>query len=167
MFSFKGPVFSFLLAFVACSCVNFQDKDDGPATPAAVESDSIGFQAALDAHLNAVRQHDFEALKRTVPASGPMHLVLPNGAHFATAEEFLSLHEEWFQDTSWTFETKILNTDIGDKIGLATTEIVYREPDRNGEPYFNRMIVSYGLEKIDGQWYVIKDHASSIEKSTD
>jgi len=29
------------------------------------------------------------------------------------------------------------------------------------------MIVSYGLEKIGDTWYIIQDHASSIEKSTD
>jgi len=38
---------------------------------------------------------------------------------------------------------------------------------RDGVPYFNRMIVSYDLENLDGAWYVIKDHASSVEKSTD
>ncbi|MCB0616701.1 MAG: nuclear transport factor 2 family protein [Phaeodactylibacter sp.] len=165
MFSFKGPVFSFLLAFVACSCVNFQDKDDGPATPAAVESDSIGFQAALDAHLNAVRQHDFEALKRTVPASGPMHLVLPNGAHFATAEEFLSLHEEWFQDTTWTMETKVQHIDPSADSGIALVEAINREPERNGKPYFHKMFITYSLKKVNGQWLVVYDHASTIEKS--
>ena len=29
------------------------------------------------------------------------------------------------------------------------------------------MIVSYDLQKINGQWYFIKDHANSIQKSTD
>lgn len=29
------------------------------------------------------------------------------------------------------------------------------------------MIVSYDLVKENGYWYVVKDHASSIEKSTD
>ena len=41
------------------------------------------------------------------------------------------------------------------------------EPERDGKPYFNRMHISYTLEKQNGQWYVIKDHASSVEKSTD
>ncbi len=49
---------------------------------------------------------------------------------------------------------------------MAVTEIVYREPEREGKPYFNRMIVSYDLEKIDGKWYIIKDHASSIESGS-
>jgi len=29
------------------------------------------------------------------------------------------------------------------------------------------MIVSYDLKKIDDKWYIIKDHATSVEKSTD
>ena len=55
---------------------------------------------------------------------------------------------------------------MGDKMGMAVTEIVYRETEREGKPYFNRMIVSYDLEKIDGKWYIIKDHASSIESGS-
>ncbi len=48
---------------------------------------------------------------------------------------------------------------------MATTEFLYKELERNGKPYFNKMIVSYTLEKTDGNWYIIKDHASSIEKT--
>jgi hypothetical protein len=96
-----------------------------------------------------------------------MQLILPNQEIVYTADKFIEFHEEWFKDTTWTFETKILNSEVDARIGMATTEIIYREPDRNGKPYFNRMIVTYLLENIRGQWYVISDHASSIEKSTD
>lgn len=27
------------------------------------------------------------------------------------------------------------------------------------------MIVSYGLEKINNNWYIIKDHATTVEKT--
>jgi len=46
-------------------------------------------------------------------------------------------------------------------------KIVYIEVDRNGKPYINRMIVTYVLEKINGNWYIEKGNASSVEKSTD
>jgi len=82
-------------------------------------------------------------------------------------DSFLAFHEAWFQDTSWTFTTEILNVEVGPEVGMAVTEVVYREPERDGVPYFNRMIVSYTLRKTDGKWYVIKDHATSAEKSTD
>ena len=94
-----------------------------------------------------------------------MQLILPSTEIIPTVEKFLAFHEEWFQDTIWSFETKILNTEIGDRIGMAVTEVIYREPERNGKPYFNRQIVSYTLEKIKDKWYVIKDHCTSVEKT--
>ena len=96
-----------------------------------------------------------------------MELILPQSKITYTSKEFLDMHKEWFQDTTWTFETKILNSKVDGNLGIATVEILYKEPDRNGKPYFNRMAVGYVLEKEDGKWYVIKDQACSLEKSTD
>ena len=96
-----------------------------------------------------------------------MQLILPAEEITEGVDAFMTFHENWFKAGNWSFETKILNTEISTQLGIAITEVIYREPARNGEPYFNRMIVSYTLEKYEGQWYIIKDHASSIAKSTD
>jgi hypothetical protein len=94
--------------------------------------------------------------------------LLANTKTTYTVDEFVNLHVEWFKDSTWTMKTKILNIDSGQYIGTATTEAIYREPNRNGKPYLNHMIISYVLEKSnDNNWYVIKDHASSLKKSTD
>lgn len=125
------------------------------------------FEATIRKDLDAVINRDLTALKSTMSPEGNMQLILPGMEIIDKVEGFMEYHKEWFADPNWTFETKVLNTEIGDTMGMAITEIVYREPERVGGPYFNRMIVSYDLKKIDGQWYIIKDHASSIEKSTD
>lgn len=67
----------------------------------------------------------------------------------------------------WTFETRILNHELGRDLAMVAVEIIYRETEQDGQPYFNRMIVSYDLIHKGGSWYVIKDHASSVPKSTD
>lgn len=105
-------------------------------------------------------------MESTLSPTGEMRLILPATEIISSVDGFMEYHRAWFKDTTaWTFETKILNTKIGDRVGMAVTEVIYREPERNGKPYFNRMNVSYVLEKIDGEWYVIKDHASSVEKT--
>ncbi len=129
--------------------------------------DKVAVQLLMKKHLDAVSNKDLKTLAATLPPTGEMQLILPASEITATAKEFLGFHENWFKNPDWTFETKILNTKVGQKLAMAVVEIVYREPLRGGKPYFNRMTVSYVLEKIDGQWYVIKDHASSVEKSTD
>lgn len=123
--------------------------------------------AVMNKHLNAVTNRDLNTLEATLSPDGEMQLILPGEDIIYTTDKFLEFHREWFKDTTWTFETKILNTDLGESFGMAVTELTYREPERNGKPYFNRQIVSYDLKKIDGNWYVIKDHCTSAEKSTD
>jgi len=126
------------------------------------------FTELMQKHLNAVTNKDLETLKGTLPPDGKMQLILPASEITHTVAEFKDYHKKWFAiDNGWTFETKILNTEVGTNQGMAIVETMYREPERDGKPYFNRMSISYDLKKINGQWYVIKDHASSIEKSTD
>ncbi|PHI19703.1 hypothetical protein CEQ90_11685 [Lewinellaceae bacterium SD302] len=126
------------------------------------------FLRTMRAHLDAVSNKDLTGLKATLSPDNKMQLILPGEEIMMTADSFLAFHQSWFQDENWTMETEILNTEIGHEKGIAVTQLIYREPERDGVPYFNRMIVTYGLEKQDdNKWYVIMDHASSSEKSTD
>lgn len=125
------------------------------------------FINTMQKHLDAVSNRDLQALQSTMSPEGKMYLILPGSEIIENADNFMEFHREWFKDSSWTFKAKILDTEVGEKYGMAITEIMYQEPEREGKPYFNRMIVSYDLEKVDGKWYIIKDHASSVQKSTD
>lgn len=121
----------------------------------------------MQKHLDAVTNKDLVALSETLSPDGQMQLILPQTEIIEGVDGFLKFHENWFAQPGWTFETKVLNSEIGERLAMVVVEIVYREDDRDGKPYFNRMIVSYDLKKNDNNWYVIKDHASSIKKSTD
>lgn len=160
-------LFSVLLILTTSCTENISNTTDDSDHELNEEQSEQAFVQTLEKHLNAVSNKDLKALKSTMHPEGKMQLMLPGSEIINSVDSFISFHENWFQDTTWTFETKILNTEIGGYIGLAITEIIYREPERNGEPYFNRMIVSYGLERLEDKWYIISDHASSVEKSTD
>lgn len=125
------------------------------------------FTERLEAHLEAVRNRDLESLKKTLSPKGNMLLILPKMEMTTTVADFLENQAAWFKEPNWTFETKIVATEVGVKMGMAVVEAIYREPNVKGKPYFNRMNISYDLKKYNGQWYVIKDQMCSIEKSTD
>ena len=151
-----------LLFLLACQS---EEKMALSETGKRTVSDSISFVQLLHKHLNAVSNKDLATLSTTFSPKGDMQLILPQSEITSTSKEFLDMHEEWFADTPWTFTPTILRTDIGQDYGSAIVETMYREPERNGKPYFNRMIVTYLLRKEGGQWFVIQDHASSIEKT--
>ena len=123
------------------------------------------FHATLQKLLQSIENKDLEAMKSTLAPNGEMQLILPNSPIIFTAKGFLDMHKEWFQDSTWTMKHQVLNAKVGDRIGIATVDAMYKEPNRNGKPYFNNLMVSYTLEKIENQWYLIKDHACSFEKT--
>ncbi len=164
-----GIGLSFLLfIFLAYSCTESAQNE---ISKESKEMDNAHnektFHATLERHLNAVSNRDLDVLKSTMHPKGKMQLILPATEIMNGVDAFMNYHEEWFAMPNWTFETKILNIEVGESHGIGITEVVYKEPERDGKPYFNRMTVSYALEKYEGSWYIIKDHASSIEKSTD
>lgn len=154
----------------SCNSVSEEKKETAISeenTNKANLNNELKFTQTLQNHLDAVSNKDLKSLQSTLSPDGTMILILPGSETTTTVTEFMDYHKEWFAIPDWTFETEILHIDIGDNFGMAITEIIYLEPNRDGVPYFNRMTVSYDLKKIDGYWYIVKDHASSIEKSTD
>jgi len=147
------------LVFVACK------QNNELANTTNLAENEAQFTAVLQKHLDAVTNKDLKTLESTMAPNGKMELIQPSSETVYGVDGFMNFHKEWFAVPNWTFTTKILSKDVGQLIGVATVEIRYQEPERNGKPYFNRMNVSYTLEKFDGQWYLIKDHASSIEKT--
>ena len=154
----------FFLFILLTSCTNEEKISKSKINS---EENKTEFIEAMEKHLAAVANKDLKTLASTFSPDGKVQLILPGEEIMYGAETFIEYHREWFQDTSWRMETEILNSTVGEDFGMAITQLTYHEPDRDGKPYWNRMIVSYDLQKQDNQWYIVKDHCTSVEKSTD
>ena len=139
-----------------------------PEPKVNTEAENItAFTATMEKHLAAISTKNLDSLASTMSPEGDMQLMLGGMETIVSVDSFMSFHETWFREPNWTFDTEILNIEVGERVGMAIVESMYREPERDGKPYFNRMTISYVLRKINNKWYVIKDHATSVEKSTD
>jgi len=156
-------MFISLLIAGFCSC-NTKLGNPESKEISQVQNEEL-FKSVLQKHLTAVANKDYKTLESTMSPDGKMELIQPSSETVYGVKGFMDFHQEWFDLPNWTIKTKVLSTDVGDKIGVATTEFYYEEPERNGKPYFNRLVVSYTLEKVNNEWFIIKDHASSIEKT--
>jgi ketosteroid isomerase-like protein len=123
--------------------------------------------AVMEKHLKAVSNRDIETLASTLSPDGDMLLILPETEIIEKASGFIENQSEWFETTNWTFETQILHSEVGETVASMVVEAIYKEPERDGKPYFNRMHISYVLKKVKGDWFVIRDHMVTVEKSTD
>ncbi|MDB4292742.1 nuclear transport factor 2 family protein [Maribacter sp.] len=123
--------------------------------------------AAMQTHLDAISNRDLKILESTLSPEGTMQLILPGTDIIENTAGFMDYHREWFKSAGWTIDSKILNSEAGETMAMVIVESLYQEAERDGQPYFNKMIVSYALKKINKKWYVIKDHMASVQKSTD
>lgn len=165
----KIPLFLILLvSMVSCTTKTKNVTIPQNASGISQLENDTQCKDALRVHLDAITAKDIATVKNTLPApNAPMHFILPDGTQMATAGEFIKMHDDWFKDTStdWKLDFTILYVHTNGNLGFALTEGMLTEPDRGGKPYFHKMYISYVLEKQDGKWLVIKDHASTIEKS--
>lgn len=159
----KKILFLFVLSATFISCK--EEKSNVEQVKVNPQQNEQQFVAALEKHLDAVERKDLKTLKSTMSPNGNMELIQPSMEVINGVDGFMKFHEDFFNHPNWSLKFKITSKNVGEKIGIATTEATYKEPERNGKPYFNRMTVTYALEKINDKWYIIKDHASSIEKT--
>lgn len=118
-------------------------------------------------HLDALTDKDLKSLAETMSPSGEMTLIMEGEGIKSSVDSFLDFHEKWFaNEAEWSLEATSVLTKPGLQLGFVTVESVYREPERNGKPYYNKLVTTYLLEKEkDGSWAVINDHYCSVEKS--
>jgi len=159
-------LYTICFSLLTLSCKTEPNKSREAVTPNPALNKEM-LLATMNAHMKAISNRDLKALKSTLSPNGNMQLILPGMEIIETVDGFTEYHREWFESEDWTVEYDILNSEVGETMGMVVMAFTYREPERDGAPYFNRMVISYDLRKIDGKWYVIKDHASSVEKSTD
>lgn len=159
-------LYSICLSVVFLSCKGEPEKKRIAGTPDSALNKEL-LLTSMNTHMRAIADRDLKVLQSTLSPQGNMQLILPGMEIIEKVDGFMEYHREWFAAKDWSFDYSILNSEVGETKAMVILSFIYKEPERDKKPYFNRMVASYDLQKIVGKWYVIKDHASSIEKSTD
>lgn len=159
-----------ILAIVVCGLASCQ-SDLSTESPSEEQvklqkqQDHKLFHATLRKHLKATADKDLTTLSSMMNPDGLMHMIRPNTPVIYSTESYLKFHESWFQDTQWSINTSITDSQVGDEIGMAVVLLRYEVPNRNGYAYWKELNVSYVLKKYGASWYVISDHSSAIRET--
>ena len=137
---------------------------DAHATPTEIGI-KLGFQNAISDHLYAIATKNTDMLKKTVPDSGAFNLIIPTGKMLTTVDEFLAGYEAMFADPESTFTSEVINSSYTSDFGTAVVYSTLEDPDRDGSPYFHKMLFTYNVKKLDGAWKIVSSHATTVEKS--
>ena len=119
------------------------------------------FHATLRQHLNATFNRDIETLESLMSPDGTMYMMRPNTQVIHSTDSYIDYHRKWFQDPEWKLSGVITDSHVG----TAIVDMRYEIPNLNGKAYWNELVISYVMKKVDNKWYVISDHSTSKRKS--
>lgn len=158
----------FLGLTLLVSCQNDPAPQTSSKTTAEVtKANHKAFHSTLKAHINAISKRDIQTLTNLMHPSGTMHMMRHNTPVIYSTDRYIKYHNLWFEDNTWKLTAQITDSNVGQKLGWALVDVTYRNEKPNTKFYTNKMLITYVMEKVDDQWYVISDHATSVEKTFD
>ena len=163
-------IYILLLGLLLLSCQNESSTNTSTATTSTAETrkaDHKAFHSTLKKHIHATSNRDINTLTTMMHPSGTMHMMRPNTPVVYSTDRYIKYHTSWFEDKNWSLSSQITDSNVGEKLGWALTDVTYRNEKPGTKFYTNKMSITYVMEKVDGQWYVISDHSTSVKKTVD
>ncbi|MCL2349848.1 MAG: nuclear transport factor 2 family protein [Defluviitaleaceae bacterium] len=115
------------------------------------------FESALNLHLKAISDRDFESFKNFLCPEHNCIVILPNGHKIEGYNEVLDFHKDWFADSDWSIECKILDAFSISDAGYALLDVVYQDIDADNMPYKLAYYLSMIFTKAGGKWILLRD----------
>jgi len=120
------------------------------------------FDAALEAHFNAIANRDIDAFKSHLTRGDTLYTVVQNGHAFTTPAETIEIHKQWFQDPNWIWEGKVVHKVVGEDVAMALINYEYR-PTADATPFSTWLVYVFQLQ--EGQWRIVHDQNTALDYS--
>lgn len=121
------------------------------------------FRETLDAHLDAIRRRDAEALMATLPPpDASIVLITAEGALVRSVEEFEGMHRGWFASKTWTLEVEPVEVFESADLGVAVLRLDFRDEPPEGPAVRQSSFLTLVFARIDGRWAMVQDQNTPI-----
>lgn len=120
------------------------------------------FRETLDKHLRAIRERDLSALIETLP-DRTLTLIMSDGRMVLSVQGFVDLHRDWFAQTTWSLDTKVVTSEETAQMGYATIHLDYRDESPGGGHTRQASYLTLIFALRDGKWAMILDQNTPIK----
>ena len=118
------------------------------------------FDAALQAHFDAIANRDIEAFKSHLTRGETLYTVVQNGHAFTTPSETIEIHNQWFQDLDWTWDATVIHKVVGEDVAMALIKYEYR-PKPSAIPFSTWL--TYVFQVQEGEWRIVHDQNTALD----
>jgi len=139
----------FVCALLIGSTINAQETEP-------VEK---SFDETLSEHLDAVINHKLQNYIGSLSKEN-ISMILPNGKLMATIEDIKTMHQEWFAESGWTFEYKIIRKSETEEMAYALLDVDYYNLDEQNTRDYRPFFLVVVFEKENGEWKLTHDQCT-------
>ncbi len=100
------------------------------------------------------------AFKNNLTRHKTLYTIVQNGHAFTTPEELVAVHEEWFRDSSWIWEGKVVHKVVGKDMAMAVIKYRYRANEK-ADGFETYLTYVFALE--DGEWRIVHDQNTALD----
>jgi len=148
-------VIALLLAFVACEPQPAPLAQGSAAEELAPEAPN--FRSTVEQHVAAISKRDFDGILATITESDSLTLIFPDGTLLRSRDAYISFHQEWFADSTWTMDIDLVR--LHEASGTALVRTAYEDdgPSSRREAW---LVLSFARE--NGFWRLVHDQNTRI-----
>src|SRR5438874_8694287 len=126
---------------------------------------AMTFTETLHTHLQAIMARDLEALRETLPAD-QLVLIMADGRLVTSINDFLHLHEGWFQHSTWSLDTELVHQRETSDLGVAVVRLEYRDHSPGHTAIQERSYLTLIFARQAEKWVMVHDQNTPIKAST-
>lgn len=123
----------------------------------------MNFTETLNKHIRAIQTRDLPALIETLPAE-QLTLVMSDGRLVRSVREFLAAHQDWFQSSTWSIRTEVVQLVEEGDLGLAVLHLDYRDQPPDGKPVHETSFLTLVFQRQGEHWVMIHDQNTPIRR---
>jgi ketosteroid isomerase-like protein len=123
------------------------------------------FRETLNAHLDAIRRRDADALLATLPPRDrPIVLIAADGQLVRDVSEFERMHRGWFESSAWTLGVEPVETFESPDLAVAVLRLDYRDTPTDAPPVRQASFLTLVFARRGDRWEMVQDQNTPIKE---
>jgi ketosteroid isomerase-like protein len=123
----------------------------------------MNFMQTLDRHLQAIQNRGLAGLLETLPPD-EITLIMSNGKLVRSVREFADLHRGWFEQRSWSLETKMVSLQETPDMGFAVLRLDYRDQLPDGKALHETSYLTLVFARKGDRWEMVLDQNTPLKE---
>jgi ketosteroid isomerase-like protein len=123
------------------------------------------FAQTIEKYLGAIRDRNLPSLIETLPVEEDVLLIMADGRMVRSVRDFVELHRDWFDSSTWTLDAEPVHTIETPDLGIAVLYLNYRDTPEGAPPVQESSLLTLVFARRGQRWVMVQDQNTPVKTS--